>query len=244
MTTTITIERRFCGPPQSGNGGYVCGVLAQHVDGDAEVTLRLPPPLAAPLAVETVAGGGAVLLDADRQVVAEAVPTTVAVDVPAPVGVDDAARAAANSIFVHDRSTHPFPSCFVCGPDRAEGDGLRLFAWGVDGRDVVAVAWAPDPSLPRDEHDDAAVAPQIVWSALDCPSGFSMYLEPPLEPPFVLGRLAAHVAAPVRVGTRYSVMGWRTAVDGRKLFAGSAVHDDNGALVACARATWVQLKSA
>ena len=43
---SITIDRRFCGPPNSGNGGYVCGLLAGHIDGtSAEITLRAPPPL-------------------------------------------------------------------------------------------------------------------------------------------------------------------------------------------------------
>ena len=32
-------------------------------------------------------------------------------------------------------SAHPFPTCFVCGPERAEGDGLRLFPGRLpDGR--------------------------------------------------------------------------------------------------------------
>ena len=42
---TTTIQRRFCGPPNSGNAGYVCGMLARHITGAAEVTLRAPPPL-------------------------------------------------------------------------------------------------------------------------------------------------------------------------------------------------------
>ena len=42
---SIRIDRRFCGPPNSGNGGYVCGLLAAHIDGGAEITLRVPPPL-------------------------------------------------------------------------------------------------------------------------------------------------------------------------------------------------------
>ena len=49
MTSSIIIDRRYCGPPNSGNGGYVCGRLARHIsvgtpDG-VEVTLRAPPPL-------------------------------------------------------------------------------------------------------------------------------------------------------------------------------------------------------
>jgi hypothetical protein len=43
--TSIIIDKRYCGPPNSGNGGYVCGRLAQHIPGGAEVTLRAPPPL-------------------------------------------------------------------------------------------------------------------------------------------------------------------------------------------------------
>ena len=27
ISTTLSISRRFCGPPNSGNGGYVCGLL-------------------------------------------------------------------------------------------------------------------------------------------------------------------------------------------------------------------------
>ena len=43
--TSVVIEKRFCGPPNSGNAGYVCGMLARHITGAAEVTLRAPPPL-------------------------------------------------------------------------------------------------------------------------------------------------------------------------------------------------------
>ena len=42
---TLTIPRRFRGPPNSGNGGYVCGMLVRQIAGAAEVTLRAPPPL-------------------------------------------------------------------------------------------------------------------------------------------------------------------------------------------------------
>ena len=37
---SITIDKRFRGPPNSGNGGYVCGLIADHIDGSAEITLR------------------------------------------------------------------------------------------------------------------------------------------------------------------------------------------------------------
>ena len=48
----ITIPKRFCGPPTSGNGGYSCGRLAAFVQGPAEITLRAPPPLDTKLSIE------------------------------------------------------------------------------------------------------------------------------------------------------------------------------------------------
>ena len=45
MTDTIVVPARYCGPDGSGNGGYVAGLLAREVVGDAEFTLRVPPPL-------------------------------------------------------------------------------------------------------------------------------------------------------------------------------------------------------
>ena len=46
----LTIPHRYCGPPESGNGGWVSGAVAEHVPTTADrpaVTVRLasPPPL-------------------------------------------------------------------------------------------------------------------------------------------------------------------------------------------------------
>jgi len=54
---TMTIPRRFRGPPNSGNGGYVCGMLARQIAGAAEITLRAPPPLETELGVVEVGKG-------------------------------------------------------------------------------------------------------------------------------------------------------------------------------------------
>ena len=47
MQSTIPtiIRKRFCGPPNSGNGGYVCGLLANAMAEPCQVTLHAPPPL-------------------------------------------------------------------------------------------------------------------------------------------------------------------------------------------------------
>ena len=48
----LEISERFCGPPRSGNGGYVCGRIAKHIPGTATVRLRAPPPLNTELRLE------------------------------------------------------------------------------------------------------------------------------------------------------------------------------------------------
>ena len=45
MDRSVIIPSRFNGPPDSGNGGYSCGVLAAFIDGPARVRLHVPPPL-------------------------------------------------------------------------------------------------------------------------------------------------------------------------------------------------------
>jgi hypothetical protein len=52
MSISVTIARRYNGPPASGNGGYSCGLVGTLLGGVAEVTLRSPPPLERPLDVE------------------------------------------------------------------------------------------------------------------------------------------------------------------------------------------------
>jgi hypothetical protein len=227
MTSTITLPARFCGPPDSANGGYTAGALARYVDGPAEVTLRCPPPLDRPLIV--VVEGERVLLRDGDQVVAEAIPATLDLDLPHAVAYDVAVEASLGSPF-RDTTIHPFPGCFACGPNRHEGDGLRLFAGRVPGTDVFAAPWTPV------DVDD-----EIVWAALDCPSAFVMYLEPELDGTYVLGRFAVHIDAPVRVGDPYEAVAWRVGVEGRKLFAGSALFAADGPPVAYARAVWVRL---
>ncbi len=231
MNEQVTIDRRFCGPPESGNGGYVCGLVAGLIGGIAEATLRRPPPLDRPLEVVRLDGGGVTLRDGET-VIAEAEPASVEIDIPEPVSFPDAEEAARSYIgFRH----HPFPTCFVCGPQRAEGDGLRIFPGPVAGRDVVAAPWTPDASL---ADANSTVRPEFAWAALDCPSGFAVITA---ETVAVLGRLAVKPVAPVRPGDRCVVTGWHLGEEGRKLHAGSALFSHSGELRAVARATWVRI---
>lgn len=219
------IDGRFNGPAGSGNGGYTCGLVAARVGSPAvEVTLRLPPPLDRPLAVHR--DGDAVVVQDGEAVVAEGSPLeALELDVPAPVSLGDAERAAARYTGF---SRHHFPTCFVCGPARAEGDGLRIFAGPVAGRGdgVVAAPWTPAESRP-----------ELVWASLDCPGAFAVGWAERGET--VLGRMAAEVRALPEPGERCVVMAWPLGEDGRKLFAGTALLGQDGRVLGRARQTWI-----
>ncbi len=80
MREQVTIDRRFRGPPDSANGGYVCGLLAGFLDTPAEVTLRRPPPIERPLTVE--GDSGRVSLCDGETLIAEAVPSMNSATIP------------------------------------------------------------------------------------------------------------------------------------------------------------------
>ena len=233
MADSRAIPARFNGPPDSGHGGYSAGLAASLVEGAAEVALRAPPPLETPFAVEHRDDGSVALLD-EGQVVLEARPATIDVEVPPPVSVEEAAAAEAESPFLAD--SHPFPTCFACGPRRAEGDGLRLFAGPVAGREVFAAVWTPAAEFAT---DGAAVDPLFVWTALDCPSSAPAMSGDTI----VLASLAAELRAPVRVGEPHVIGSWEIERDGRKRFSGVALWDGTGAVCATGRALWIELRT-
>jgi hypothetical protein len=226
----VIIARRFRGPPDSGNGGYVCGVLGAALHGPAEVTLRSPPPLDKELSIE-----GAVLRDGER-VVAQAVPATIDLQPPGAVSFEEAEIASRKYPWAKD---HPYPTCFVCGPERSPGDGLRIFPGAVEGRKVAAAPWVPDASL---AGDDGKVRPEIVWASLDCPSWFGMYCFEDWKGMVLLGRLAARIDDRPRPGDRCVCVGWSLGREGRKIHTGSALYSERGELLALGKATWIELK--
>jgi hypothetical protein len=230
LSSTIVIDERFHGPPASGNGGYTCGVLASFVNQPAQVTLRRPPPLERPLSVVR-RGRRAELFD-DNQLVGEAERIELEpLDLPRPPSLEDAERAAAGYPGFRQ---HAFPTCFVCGPQRAEGDGLRIFAGPVGGRTLVAAPWTPAATL---GGPDARVRREFVWAALDCPGAIAVGY--PYRGETLLGRLALRVESLPQTGERCIVVGWPLGEEGRKLYAGTALFRENGDLFAWARATWI-----
>ncbi len=238
----MIIDQRYCGPPNSGNGGYVCGRLARHIPGGVEVTLRSPPPLHTPL--HAVATGDLTweLRHGDK-VVATGRATEVALARMETASFEEA--RAAELLTPVKPHEHPLPGCFVCGPARAPGDGLRIFAGplGRHGRNaVLAASWTPDDNLAA---EDGLVAPEFLWSALDCPTGYACNYDPATDgfdkAPLLLGRMSARIEARPRPGERCIITAWPTGRDGRKRTAEAAAHDEAGRLLAVARTTWIEV---
>jgi hypothetical protein len=234
MTDTVTIARRFCGPADSGNGGYSCGALGTLLGGPAEVTLRSPPPLDRPMEVER--HGEALQIKAGGQLVAEARPAVVDLVAPPAPRFHEAVEASKRFVW---REKHPYPKCFVCGPDRVPGDGLCIYPGAVEGRDIAAAPFLPDATL---AGEDGRLRREIAWAALDCPSWFGFHCFNAFDGTILLGRLAARIDALPRTGDRCISIGWARGRDGRKIHCGSALYSEEGGLLAIGQATWVVLK--
>jgi len=245
MTGSLTVASRFCGPPDSGNGGYVCGLIASYLasclDGPAEVTLRRPAPLGRPLAVEWDGQSSLRVLEG-QSLIAEATgwPAGPALQLPGPVSVERAHAAGAQSQLRMRPELHPFPACFVCGPDRAPGDGMRICVGPVPGTELSADVWYPGEDL---LGPDGQIGPEFIWAVLDCAGGAAALWDAVAGGErFLLGRLSVRQHGEVKAGEPHVVVGWRLAAQDRKVLAGSALFTASGQAVGVAEATWIRLR--
>lgn len=228
----VRIDRRFCGPPDSGNGGYVAGLLARELgSSNVSVTLRLPPPLDRDL--ELGGDDANAWLKDGEDLIGTAERQDLDIDVPPPPKLASAREAEGRYAgFLR----HAFPGCFVCGPARAPQDGMRIFPGATgDGSGQVAAVWEPVGSL---VNGSGAVEPEFIWAALDCPGYWAIAQAAGIA---VLGRFAVVLHRPVPADSLV-VTGWPIASEGRKHDAGTAVHDSGGRLLAFAKATWITLR--
>lgn len=210
----MIVAARFNGPPGSGNGGYTAGLLGTLVDGPATVTLRKPPPLDTPYDVEPADGGWAAYCGGE--LIATAVPAAARPTAPS---WRDPAEAGEYPGF----TDHPFPTCYVCGPDR--DDGLAIYPGPVPGGGMAAIWRVPDD-----------VSPVTVWAALDCPGGWAI-----ISPgrPYVLGRITVAVEAVAEPGQECVVVGECTGTEGRKGFVRSGLYAPDRRPIAAAEAVWI-----
>lgn len=232
-TAPLIVPARFNGPDGSGNGGYVCGLVAALVDRPvggvgAVVTLRVPPPLETPLSV---------LADAADAVRVLAGETLVAEGVRAPIGVAAVAAVPYESALDAEASYaglvgHPFPRCFSCGVAREPADGLGLRP-GPVGDGLTACTWVPDGSL---AGPDGRVQPAVLWAALDCPGGWTSDV---VGRPMVLGRMAARLDTVPEPGERCVVAGALSGTEGRKTWTATTAYGEDGRELGRAAATWL-----
>lgn len=233
MSPSLVVPETFCGPPTSGNGGWCAGALSalagtgSALGRTVEVTLRLPPPLAVPLEVEQDDGTWRAADAQGRTVLSARVlaPGEVALDPSEEVPLE-AARTAEGRYAGH--RSHPFPTCFSCGPARAEGDGLRIFPGPVADRPGLAAApWTPH-----------AATYEIVWAALDCAGAWATGIE---DSPRVLGRMTARVDRLPEIGATHVVVGEALGSEGRKHHARTTLRAPDGSVLGVARQVWIDV---
>jgi len=228
----VVVASRFRGPPNSANGGYVCGVVAETLGGDVEVTLRSPPPLERPMTL-VARGERERELWCDEQLVARGRRRGFDLEQPAPTSWEQACRASRRYVGFQQ---HPFPGCFVCGPKRPEGDGLRIFP-GPLADHRVAAPWIPDQSICSRNGN---VRTRFLWAALDCPGYFAAIGSHGQT--LLLGRMAARIHRPVRAAEPCVILGWRISSEGRKYRCGTALFSESAELLAEALATWIEVR--
>jgi hypothetical protein len=231
----IIIASRFRGPEGSSNGGYFAGIVAARAGRTVTVRLLRPPPLDTPLDAMELADGTLAVMSGTETVAEAKTATVELVSRSAPDYFEAVEASRRYAGFRH----HRFPTCFVCGTQRARGDGMRVFAGPVaQGGDLVAAPWVPDASLDR---GDGKVRPEFMSAALDCPG---YYAVSPEDRMMLLGEITVHVNRLVHIGERCTVIGWALEASGRKRAAGTAIFDEDGEVCGLARSLWIEPKQA
>jgi len=228
MHTEVILAQRFCGPPTSGHGGYVTGILAEALDGACEVTLRRPIPLDTPLRL-SAEGTETALSDPEGEIAAGRC-IEFHLDLPPLPKLSEIEKAQSP---LYDS---PFGTCFVCGAARAPDDGMRVFTKRTPIPGLVADKWEVGAHL---AESDGSIAPRMVWAVLDCPSAFS-FSNPDMVT--LLGRMRGEVYATPQVGDQCTVFAWSLGSEGRKHFAASALFDAQGHLMGATTTTWFDVR--
>ncbi len=235
QTTTISIPARFCGPVSSANGGYTSGLLAQFIEGAADVILKAPPPLDTPLTVEHIEPGKNVRLMYGEMEIAQA--TSTDIEITTPLIPTHAQLRAARKSYLEAAENHPLPGCFVCGPDRKKGDGLRIFAGAIPDSPVNADIWVPSQDL---AGSDGKIKQEFLWAALDCPSAWATRI-PLQDSLIILGRLSAKINRRPKPAEMLTVAAWPIKTDDRKYFSQAVLIDENASTIAEANALWIKI---
>lgn len=210
-------------------------MLARFIEGPATVRLNVPPPLDTPLAV--VDRGDHLAAVAGDTVVMEAGPASGGFGSAPFVSFEEAAA----SVSAYPGWTyHGATECFVCGPDRHDESGLRLFPGPVSADQLVAAAWVPDLAA---GDDNGMVPDEVIWAVIDCPGAWAAVAYDPEGMPYfpTLGTITASLDEPVRVGERLVVVARYRSTEGRKLNTDVVLFGAGGAVKARSRHIEIKL---
>jgi hypothetical protein len=230
----VVVARQFRGPPNSGNGGYVCGLLGKEIAGPATVALRALIPL--DIALNLGRAGDAVRLTGrDGTLIAEA--TASETSLPAPPAAPSLAEAQAAGARCPVIEMPFHPPCFTCSSIREDGDGLRVLPGQIDGAlpGHIACVWVPHRSF---ADSSGSIPAEIVWAALDCPGSLAWIVKSGTGAG-LLGTMTGEVLRLPRAGETTIVTAWPIERNGRKFIAGVALFDAGGALMARGIQIWI-----
>jgi hypothetical protein len=230
----ITIPAHLNGPAGAANGGVAAGLLAGLLDQPGTVRFHAPIPLATPLHAERAADD-TISVEAGRVLVATVMPWDGAVDTSDLVIPDADEVASAEQRWSTDHGArHPYPSCFGCGPDRANSDGLGLRPGFVPALGVHATAWTPPGTGPAPAW--------LVWAALDCASGGPALEGATPDQAVVTGQLAVVIHEPVPAGADLVAVTRARRRDGPKtVVAGLLADRTTRTPLATTTSTWFTL---
>jgi hypothetical protein len=237
---TLTIDGRYNGPNNIANGGYVCGLLAKFIEGAADVWIRRPTPLDCELSM-IAHDDGSIFILSNGDVVVEGKPGHLDLDMPESPGFESALAASKTSRalqlneFNNRRYLGIHPTCFCCGAERDDHDGLKIHPGRIPGKDIIAAPWIPGEDL---ADEQGHVRPEFIWTAMDCPGAFAA-MDLAGGRPGLLGRLIGQIILPIRVNEPCVVIGRVVSMEGRKYLAGTAVYNSKGQLAGKGLATWI-----
>ena len=250
--TSVSIDSVYNGPVNCGNGGYISGLLAGFIEGDAEIRINAAFPVETSLQVKKSDEGIGVYLDDKLLGSARSIQLELAI--PTPPDLANATAASQRFDFIHSSDSK---GCYVCSPLRTDENGLRVFCGALDEvvkpnssidwstqteKNIVAAVWRPADNLCNDE---GSIDNIYVWSALDCPGAYAIKAIEPNTGIQLLGTCSGSIKMPLSANEDYIVSSWKISPNsGRKRFMGVAIHNSAGELMACAEQIWFDVGSA
>ncbi|HNJ34224.1 MAG TPA: hypothetical protein PK881_08260 [Leptospiraceae bacterium] len=240
------IASRYSGPPRTGNGGYVCGVcaglaysqLGEQKQDSFTFEVRYKSPVPVDLDVSLLSKDNLCVLESidGKTTYAEGQSSKpVSTVLPAVVTLEQARYATLQSI---PEKEHAFPDCYVCGPARKVGDGLRILPGPVaEHSGMAAAVWNVLPDAMSSSGD---LSVPILWAALDCPGYFAYHFSHGgAMQVAVLAKMKCTVVRRRTESDQLVVIGWMKRKKGPLVEVSTALLDGSE-ILAIADGTWMQ----